>query len=108
MFNKKKLNNPKHSTELGQLFKKQLDEAKLQFEQMEFQSQNEDGTVSVVVTGRREIKNLSITHELINDKKEELEALVTSIINEALRIVRESNIQLTNEITRKFNEQMGT
>ena len=108
MFKKKKLNNPKHSTELGQLFKRQLDEAKVQFEQMEFQSQSEDGTVSVVVTGRREIKNLSITHELINDKKEELEALVTSIINEALRIVRESNIQLTNEITRKFNEQMGT
>jgi DNA-binding protein YbaB len=60
------------------------------------------------VTGRREIKNLSITLELINDKKEELEALVTSIINEALRLVREANIQLTDEVTRKFNEQLGT
>ena len=56
MFKKKKLNNPKHSTELGQLFKRQLDEAKLQFEQMEFQRQNEDGTVSRSVTGRRTLK----------------------------------------------------
>jgi DNA-binding protein YbaB len=108
MLKKKKLNNPKHSTELGQLFKRQLDEAKVQFEQMEFQSQSEDGTVSVVVTGRREIKSLSIAHELINDKKGGLEALVSFVVNDALRIVKAANIKLTDEVTRKFNEQMGT
>ena len=66
MFGKKKFNKKK-STELGQLFKKQLDEAKAQFAELEFESKSEDGTVSVVVTGTREIKSLSIAQELFDD-----------------------------------------
>ena len=59
MFGKKvksKKINKKNSTELGQLFKKQLDEAKEQFQQLEFESKSEDGTVRVVATGSRKLK----------------------------------------------------
>ena len=108
MFGKKKKFNKKKSTELGQLFKKQLDEAKAQFAQLEFGSQSEDGTVSVVVTGTREIKSLSIAQELIGDNKEQLEALVMSVVNDALRIVKAANIDLTDGVTKSFNEQLGT
>lgn len=85
----------------------QLDQAKVQFEQMEFESKSNDGGVSVVVTGRREIKHLNITPEFFTEKREQLEASVVSVVNEALRVVREANIQLTDEVTRKFNEQLG-
>ena len=104
---KSKKINKKNSKELGQLFKKQLDEAKEQFQQMEFQSQSEDGSVIVVATGLREIKSLSIAQELIGDKKDELEELVLSVVNDALRIVRAANMELTDEVTRSFNEQLG-
>ena len=107
MFGKKKKFNKKKSTELGQLFKKQLDEAKEQFQQMEFQSQSEDGSVIVVANGLREIKSLSIAQELMSDKKDELEELVLSVVNDALRIVRTANMELTDKVTRSFNEQLG-
>lgn len=108
MFGKKKKFNKKKSTELGQLFKKQLDEAKAQFAQLEFESQSEDGTVSVVVTGTREIKSLSIAPDLFSDRKEQVEALVMSVVNDALRIVKAANIGLTEAVTKSFNEQLGT
>ena len=108
MFGKKKKFNKKKSTELGQLFKKQLDEAKAQFAELEFESKSEDGTVSVVVSGIREIKSLSIAQELIGDNKEQLEALVMSVVNDALRIVKAANTDLTDEVTKTFNEQLGT
>ena len=108
MFGKKKNLNKKKSKELGQLFKKQLDEAKAQFEKLEFESKSEDGTVRVVVTGTREIKSLSIGQELFGSNKEQLGALVMSVVNDALRIVKAANIDLTNEVTTSFNEQLDT
>ena len=108
MFGKKKKFNKKKSKELGQLFKKQLDEAKAQFEQLEFESKSEDGTVRVVVTGTREIKSLSIGQELFGSNKEQLEALVMSVVNDALRIVKAANTDLTDAVTKSFNEQLDT
>ncbi len=75
---------------------------------MEFESKSEDGTVRVVVTGTREIKSLSIGQELFGSNKEQLEALVMSVVNDALRIVKAANIDLTNEVTTSFNEQLDT
>ena len=99
--------NKKNSAELGRLFKKQLDEAKSQFEQLEFESQSEDGSVIVVATGRREIKSLSIAQEFISERKEQLEESVLSVVNDVLRKVKSANMELTEEVTRKFNEQLG-
>ena len=108
MFGKKKEINKKKAAKLGQLFKNQLDQAKEQFAQLEFESKAEDGSVSVVVTGTREIKCLSIDPELISGRKEQVEALVMSVVNDALRIVKAANIELTEAVTKSFNEQLGT
>ncbi len=108
MFGRKRKINKKNSTELGQRFKRQLDEAKAQFEQLEFKSESIDGAVNVVVTGTREIKSLSISQELLGDNKEQLEALVMSVVNDALRIVKAANVELTEAVTKSFNEQLGT
>ena len=108
MFGKKKDINKKKAAKLGQLFKNQLDQAKEQFAQMEFESKSEDGSVSVVVTGTREIKSLSIGPELIACGKEQVEALVMSVVNDALRIVKAANTELTEAVTKSFNEQLDT
>lgn len=108
MFGKKKKFNKKKSKELGQLFKTQLDEAKAQFAELEFESKSEDGTVRVVVTGTREIKSLSIGQELFGSNKEQLGALVMSVVNDALRIVKAANTDLTDAVTKSFNEQLDT
>ena len=106
MFGKKKEINKKKAEKLGQLFKNQLDQAKEQFAQLEFESKAEDGSVSVVVTGTREIKSLSINQELIGGRQ--VEALVMSVVNDALRIVKAANIELTEAVTKRFNEQLDT
>jgi DNA-binding protein YbaB len=102
--NRKKKPNPQ---ELGQIYKRQLDQAKQKFEQLEFESESEEGEVKVVVTGRREIKSLSLTPEIMQGQKEQVESLVAAVVNQALALVRNANIELTNEVARKFNEQYG-
>ena len=110
MFNPKNKKNKMKKMkpeELGSLYKKQLDAAKEQFGQMEFMSESEDGAVSVVVTGQREIKNLSLAPELISGPIDHAEALITAVVNDALRIVRAANIQLTDELMKNFKEQIA-
>lgn len=102
--NKKKKPNPQ---ELGQIYKRQLDQAKQEFEQLEFASESEEGDVKVVVTGRREIKTLSLTPEIMQGQKEQVENLIAAVVNQALALVRNANIELTNEVARKFNAQYG-
>ncbi len=107
MFKSNKKLNPKKSAELGLKYKMQLDKAKAEFEKQEFASESEDGNVSVIVSGMREIKQLSITDEFLKNPRETIETAVISVVNSALSAVREANKQLTAEIAEKFNTQNG-
>ena len=69
--------NKKKSAELGLKYKMQLDQAKAEFEQKEFASESEDDNVSVIVSGMREIKQLSIDDEFLNNSREIVEAVKT-------------------------------
>ncbi|WP_027156639.1 YbaB/EbfC family nucleoid-associated protein [Methylobacter luteus] len=101
--NKKKIN----PQELGQIYKRQLDQAKREFEQLEFLCESEGGDVKVVLTGRREIKTLTLAPEILQGRKVQAEELITAVINEALASVRDANIQLTETVAKKFNTQYG-
>lgn len=72
----------------------------------EFESKSSDGLVSVVVTGQREVKTLSIDLSLSVDKKE-LERLLTSVLNGALAMVREANIKLSEDVTKSYYKEIG-
>lgn len=85
----------------------QLEQTRKDFDLREFESQNEDRTVVVIVTGARKIKCLSIEQELVGKNKELLESTVMSVVNEALKRVMEANIQLTTDFTKQFNEEHG-
>ncbi len=99
--------NKKKSAELGLKYKMQLDQAKAEFEKKEFASESEDGNVSVIVSGMREIKQLSIDDEFLNNSREIVETTVISVVNRALSAVRDANKQLTAEVAEKFNAQNG-
>jgi DNA-binding protein YbaB len=99
--------NKKKSAELGLKYKMQLDQAKAEFEKKEFASESEDGNVSVIVSGMREIKQLSIADEFLKNSHETVEAALTSVVNKALSAVREANKQLTADVAEQFNAQNG-
>lgn len=102
--NKKKKPNPQ---ELGKIYKRQLDQAKHEFEQLEFPCESEGGEVKVVLTGRREIKALTLAPEIMQYEKDRAEGLIIAVVNQALTTVRDANIQLTDAVAKKFNAQYG-
>ncbi len=106
-FQKAKNQMHTQANELGQRLNRQLRQAKKEFELKEFENKSCDGMVSVVVTGQREVKTLSIDPALAGEKTKQLEALLTAVLNEALKSVREDNIQLTQDVTKAFYQEIG-
>ncbi|MBF6650442.1 YbaB/EbfC family nucleoid-associated protein [Methylobacter sp. BlB1] len=102
--NKKKKPNPQ---KLGQIYKRQLDQAKQEFEQLEFPCESERGEVKVVLTGRRQIKTLVLAPEIMQGEKDRAEGLIIAVVNQALTTVRDANVQLTDAVAKKFNAQYG-
>ena len=100
----KKKQKPKKLTdqELGKIHKDQLDQAKAEFEKLEFEAQNDDGSVKVVANGKRVLKSITIEPELLSQGKEKIEESIINVVNQSLNIVREANIQLTGEVNRLF------
>lgn len=92
--------------ELGKLQKQALDTAKKEFEVREFLSQNDDGSIQVVATGKRELKSITFTPEALNLKKEELQESILIVVNDALFKVRAANIELTNEVNQMLLQQV--
>lgn len=54
---------------------------------MEFEGQSGSGRVRVVMTGRHEVKRVTIAPELLADDKDLLEDLLTAAFNDAARRV---------------------
>jgi DNA-binding YbaB/EbfC family protein len=81
---------------LGNLMKQaqklQADMAKAQEEvaNLEISGESGGGLVSVVMTGRHEVRRVSIDDSLIGDDKDMLEDLVAAAINDAVRKVDET------------------
>lgn len=81
---------------LGNLMKQaqklQADMAKAQEEvaNLEISGESGGGLVSVVMTGRHEVRRVSIDDSLVGDDKDMLEDLVAAAINDAVRKVDET------------------
>jgi DNA-binding protein YbaB len=107
MLKNKSKNQKLTPKELGKLQKEQLDRAKTEFEKLEFETQNKEGTIKVVATGRRVLKAITLTPELLSQEKEKIEESIIDAVNQTLNIVRDANIQLTNEVARNFLRVFG-
>lgn len=77
---------------MKQAQKLQADMAKAQEEvaSLEVAGESGGGLVSVVMTGRHEVRRVSIDESLLGDDKDMLEDLVAAAINDAVRKVDET------------------
>lgn len=77
---------------MKQAQKLQADMAKAQEEvaNLEIPGESGGGLVSVVMTGRHEVRRVSIDDSLLGDDKDMLEDLVAAAINDAVRKVDET------------------
>lgn len=57
------------------------------------------GLVSVVMTGRHDVKRVSIDHSLLSEDKEMLEDLLAAAVNDAVRKVEDFNKEKMSGIT---------
>lgn len=92
--------------ELGKMHKDQLDQAKAQFEILDFPAENTDGSIQVVATGKRVLKSITLDPSILNQEKDQIQESIVNVVNEALSKVREANIQLTSEVNRLFLKQV--
>ncbi len=66
------------------------------------------GVVSVSITGKKEITNISLKPEIVDpDDIEMLTDLVTAAVNEAIRKVEDTNAQEMEKITGGLGSGMG-
>jgi DNA-binding YbaB/EbfC family protein len=66
---------------------------------MEVEGQSGAGMVKVVMTGRHDVKRVSIDPSLLSDDKEMLEDLVAAAINDAVRRVESATQEKMGSVT---------
>jgi len=68
-----------------------MEKAQAEIAEMEVTGQSGGGLVSVVMTGRHELRRVSIDESLLSDDKDMLEDLVTAAVNDAVHRVDEQS-----------------
>lgn len=86
---------------MQQAQKMQDDMKRLQeeLENMEIQGESGAGLVTIVMTGKREVRKVTIDPSLVNDDKDMLEDLVAAAINDAVRKVGKLKKEKMSEVT---------
>lgn len=75
-----------------------------ELEQQEFQSTSGGGMVEVTITGKKEVKSITIKPEIVNpDDIEMLQDLVVAAVNEAIRKVEDITNEEMEKITGSLN-----
>ncbi|MDH3354380.1 MAG: YbaB/EbfC family nucleoid-associated protein [Chromatiales bacterium] len=94
---------------MKQAQKMQADMKKAQEElaNMEVTGKSGGGMVSVLMTGRHDVKRVSIDDSLMGDDKEMLEDLLAAAVNDAVRQVEEQNQDKMSGMTAGLNLPAG-
>ena len=67
--------------------------------QLEVEGQSGGGMVKVVMTGRHDVKRISIDDSLYGDDKDMLEDLVAAAVNDAVRQVEKTSEEKMSSVT---------
>ena len=79
---------------------KQMEENQKELEEKEFTAAAGGGAVEVTVTGKREVKRVKLSEEVVDpDDIEMLEDLIVAATNEALRQVEEESGAAMSKLT---------
>ena len=74
---------------------------------MEVEGQAGGGLVKVTMTGRHDVKRVSIDDSVLQDDKEMLEDLIAAAVNDAVRQVEKMSQEKMSSITAGFNLPPG-
>lgn len=74
---------------------------------MEVTGKSGGGMVTVLMTGRHDVKRVSIDDSLMEDDKEMLEDLLAAAVNDAVRQVEEQNQEKMSGMTAGMNLPAG-
>ena len=66
---------------------------------MQIQGESGGGMVSIIMTGKREVKKVTIDDSLLGDDRDMLEDLVASAINDAVHKVNKMKKEKMSEVT---------
>ena len=83
----------------AQEMQENLKKAQEQIASMEIEGQSGAGMVKVIMTGRHDIKRVSIDSSLMSDDKEMLEDLVAAAVNDAVRKVESTTQEKMSGVT---------
>ncbi len=83
----------------AQLMQENLQKAQAQIAEMEVEGQAGAGLVKVVMTGKHDVKRVSIDASLMQDDKEMLEDLVAAAVNDAVRRVETASQEKMAAVT---------
>lgn len=83
----------------AQKMQEDMAKAKAELEAMEIQGESGGGLVSVLMTGKREVRKVTIDDSLVGDDKDMLEDLVAAAINDAVHKVNKLKEEKMSELT---------
>ena len=84
----------------AQRMQRQMQEQQEALEQKDFTASSGGGAVTVVMSGKRELKELKLSPEVVDpDDIEMLQDLIVAAMNEALKQVEDANNESMNKLT---------
>ncbi len=84
----------------AQRMQRQMEESQKELEEKDFSAKAGGGAVEVTVTGKKEIKSVTLSEEVVDpDDIEMLQDLIVAATNEALRMADEASAQIMNKMT---------
>ena len=87
----------------AQQLQEQMQQAQEKLANQEVTGESGAGLVKVVMTGRHDVKRVSIDQSLLKEDKEMLEDLLAAAVNDAVRRVEENNRGMLSGLTQGMN-----
>ncbi len=91
----------------AQQLQNNLQKAQEELAQMEIAGESGGGMVTVVMTGRHDVKRVVLDPSLLKEDKEMLEDLITAAINDAVRKVEKTSQERMAGMTNGLNLPAG-
>ena len=91
----------------AQQMQEQMQKAQAKLADAEVTGESGAGLVKIVMTGRHDVKRVSIDPSLLSEDKEVLEDLLAAAVNDAVRRVEESSRTMLSGLTQGLNIPPG-
>ena len=83
----------------AQQMQENLQKAQAQLAEMEVEGQSGAGMVKVLMTGKHDVKRVTIDPSLMSDDKEMLEDLIAAAVNDAVRRIESTTQEKMSSVT---------